>query len=127
MHGEAQEALRLRIQSSVVTADYRGDVDVDFGQVEGHCGQAAVAKCRHDEDERCSILRCKSCAWICHGYNWSGMETDTECTVRQCKRHAPTPEAPRRKYSKTGPAESGGTLYCGQCDGELPEVSREES
>jgi hypothetical protein len=54
------------------------------------------------------------------------METDTECTVRLCKRHAPTPEAPRRKYSKTGPAESGGTLYCGQCDGELPEVSREE-
>ena len=106
-----------------------------FGRADGHCGQPADEVCRdgEEDDYSCQVVTCGSCSWVCQGYRWSGTDRgeETECEVRLCKRHAP-PLVKRRKQPRFGsssssneiaPSEDEEELYCGKCDGDLPEYS----
>ena len=105
------------------------------GRADGHCGQPADELCRdgEEDDYSCQVVTCGSCSWVCQGFMWSGTDRgeETECEVRLCKRHAP-PLVKRRKQPRFGsssssneiaPSEDEEELYCGKCDGDLPEYS----
>ena len=130
---------------------YVSESEIDYGssisgRADGHCGQPADEVCRDgaegddsEDDESpgtCQVVTCGSCSWVCQGFIWSGVDRgeETECEVRLCKRHAPPLVKPRKKprlgssssSNEIAPSEDEEELYCGECDGELPEYSDDD-
>jgi hypothetical protein len=105
------------------------------GMAKGHCGRPATEGCTQNEngDYPCGIVICSSCAWICHGYHWSGYDDgdEVQCRTRLCKLHAPAPGKGRKRarygsyyragHSKDADSDDLSEGMCGDCDGELPD------